>query len=296
MIRTGNTFRSIGVKNGSSSCSVRQRRLKPTSVKSLGNATAVEDGIDVVLSSGFLAFAAHCGFLQAVKDLGFKVKGVMGTSSGALTGSMFAAGYTPEEIALEFSRIPPIKRISMSKRPWNGLFTLDPVAERLQELIPARFEDLGIDFACGVVGVAGYELVDSGNLAEAVVASAAVPVLFHPVHIPGNVNGPHIDGGVATRVGLDEWRERCLKKKKTSRPAVVHVVGRSSPFSGSDGIDGRKDIALVCSPRSRESLWEMRHFEPQFEATYTAALPILQNFLSTPQDTIKTETVSKPKM
>lgn len=82
---------------------------------------------DLVLSSGFLAFANHCGFLQAgasaagehspqpaavprapahsisplppaVEDVGLPINGIMGTSAGALIGSMYAAGYSPREV------------------------------------------------------------------------------------------------------------------------------------------------------------------------------------------------------
>lgn len=104
-------------------------------------------GYDVVLSSGFLAFANHTGFLQAVEEVGprvgagageasrslgrverprrrastvarrprparpspprrpqagIPVSGVMGTSAGALAGSLYAAGYSPREV-----RAPP---------------------------------------------------------------------------------------------------------------------------------------------------------------------------------------------
>lgn len=51
-----------------------------------------------MLSSGFLAFAGHSGFLQAVEDSGVKVAGVMGTSAGALAGSLYCAGYTPRQV------------------------------------------------------------------------------------------------------------------------------------------------------------------------------------------------------
>ena len=61
---------------------------------------AQEHGYDIVLSSGFLAFAAHAGFLAAVEDVGIKVRGVMGTSSGAITGALYAAGYTPMQASL----------------------------------------------------------------------------------------------------------------------------------------------------------------------------------------------------
>ena len=88
---------------------------------------AAEVKYDLVLSSGFLAFANHCGFLAAgaphrlnrtaappqspspphplhpplsaaVEDVGLPVGGIMGTSAGALIGSMYAAGYKPLEV------------------------------------------------------------------------------------------------------------------------------------------------------------------------------------------------------
>jgi predicted acylesterase/phospholipase RssA len=54
---------------------------------------------DLVLSSGFLAFANHCGFLQAVDDVGLPVNGIMGTSAGALIGSLYAAGWSPRDVS-----------------------------------------------------------------------------------------------------------------------------------------------------------------------------------------------------
>lgn len=238
-------------------------------------------GVDIVLSSGFLAFGSHCGFLQAVKDVGLDVRGIMGTSSGALTGSLFAAGYSPEEIAREFSRLPPIERIQLSKKPWRGFFTLDPATRRLRELLPMTFEGLKLEFGVGVVSKNGYEIIDSGSLAEAVVASAAVPILFKPVSIPGNTNTPHIDGGIKTRVGLDAWRDRQIRKFGLGhvRPAAVHIVSRSSPFSGSDTIEftGSDEIAVVFSSKSKSSLWDISKFERQCDATYEKAMPILRN-------------------
>ena len=76
---------------------------------------------DLVLSSGFLAFANHSGFLQAVEESGqVKVKGVMGTSAGALTGSMYSAGYKPSDILRETTRDPPWKLLRPSWKFWEG--------------------------------------------------------------------------------------------------------------------------------------------------------------------------------
>ncbi len=243
--------------------------------------------VDVVLSSGFLAFGSHCGFLQAVLDANLEVAGIMGTSSGALVGSLFAAGLTPQEILDEFGSIAPIERIQLNKEPWRGVFNLSPATKRLRELVPEKFEDLAIQLAVGVVSSKDrtYELITSGSLPEAVVASAAVPVLFAPVNIPGQPATPHIDGGLRSRVGLEAWRGL----DRRHYPAAVHVVGRSSPFSGSSAVSsgeesdsdedgpprevGMNDVLIVHSRRSKSSLWNLdkarlrAHFEESYEAT-----------------------------
>jgi predicted acylesterase/phospholipase RssA len=62
------------------------------------NHAALLAGFDLVLSSGFLAFANHCGFLAAVDEVGLPVNAVMGTSAGALSGSLYCAGYSPVQV------------------------------------------------------------------------------------------------------------------------------------------------------------------------------------------------------
>lgn len=251
------------------------------------NSSLDVDGVDVVLSSGFLAFGSHCGFLQAVVDSNIKVRGIMGTSSGALTGALFATQkFTISEIAAEL-RKPPIKSIKPSGTPWKGLFSLDPATQRLRELLPADFADLELEFSCGVAGPNGrYECMNSGRLPEAVVASAAVPFLFTPVKIPGRGNQSHIDGGVVTRVGLDLWREQQITKygfdKDSPPPAVVHIVGRSSPFSGSDTVSegNSKDAIFVFSPKSRASLFQLKDFDIQFQAAYESTMHSIEKKFS----------------
>jgi len=273
--------------------------------------TASSRELDVVLSSGFLAFAAHAGFLSAVEEHsqrhGERVGGVMGTSAGALAGALFAAGYAPAELASVLRERPPLAYLSLNaSQLWTGVFTLDGAVARLRELLPATFEELPLRFACGVVDARGrHVLVHSGPLPEAVAASAAVPCLFRPVHIPGLTGGPcaclppHAlaascalaltpgtrtrcravaDGGKVDRVGLRPWRR--LGPQSTNR-VVCHVIERSSPFSGDDDVEraaaesvgDRSRLVLVRSPRSRQSLagLEAGTFERQFSAARSRA-------------------------
>jgi hypothetical protein len=236
-----------------------------------------------VLSSGFLAFANHCGFLQAVEDVGLPVNGIMGTSAGALIGSMYAAGYSPREIVAEFARYAPIERLRCHGRPWEGLLSMEPLIRELHSLLPPSFSGLQQDFACGVVAADGrHVLLDRGNLPAAVTASAAIPVVFHPVPVPDRPEGPFIDGGIKCRIGLDLWRQhRYGADAAAAAPAVVHLISRSSPFSGNDSTAGlvRQNAVVVKSPKSGVSFWSYGDYEAQFEAARQRALPVLRQLL-----------------
>jgi NTE family protein len=119
---------------------------------------------------------------------GLEIGGLMGTSAGALSGSLYAAGYSPERIAYELSRLPPVEYLQLSSQPWSsgGILNMNKVVERYRELLPPTFDGLKKDFAVGVYTKDGrYTVLDSGPLPEAVVASAAIPVLFEAVDVPG---------------------------------------------------------------------------------------------------------------
>ena len=81
----------------------------------------------------------------------------------------------------------PINLLRCSSQPWKGgVLSLSGVVKRLKQFLPARFEDLDRDFAVGVVSSEGkHMLIDKGPLAEAVAASAAIPLVFQGVELPG---------------------------------------------------------------------------------------------------------------
>ena len=221
--------------------------------------------VELILSSGFLAFAHHSAFLASVESSKFKVKGIMGTSSGALAGAMFAAGYNAKEIATELKRLPPIKLMKFSPHPTKGIMKLNPVAERLAELLPEKIEDLDIPFAAGVVDK-NYQflMVDKGPLVSAICASIAIPVVFQPVEIEGLDNGPFADGGLRDRVGFKDWIHSPHSRDEHLK--LVHIINKSTKLSGSDQIDTDLDnnIKVIESPRSGEFFFKLKYFDQQF--------------------------------
>ena len=51
------------------------------------------------MSGGAAKGIAHIGVLKALEENGIPIDYVIGTSMGAVVGSLYAAGYSPEEIA-----------------------------------------------------------------------------------------------------------------------------------------------------------------------------------------------------
>lgn len=126
--------------------------------------------LDIVLSSGLLAFARHAGFIEACSDLGIAPLRIVGTSSGSLAGSMLASGMSSREIYEELGRRPPIQLMSPSWRVHRGLFSLRSLIKHLRSILPRDFDSLSTPLAVGVFGTSGvYELITEGDLPEAVV-------------------------------------------------------------------------------------------------------------------------------
>jgi hypothetical protein len=174
------------------------------------------------------------------------------------------------QIARELSKCPPVSYLQMSSKPWEGgMLNMDRVINRYRELLPPTFEDLKTEFAVGVYTRDGqYKVIDSGPLPEAVVASAAIPVMFESVNVPGI--GACMDGGKHDRVGLRGWTERIRKRKRSTKPGqtLVHLISRSSPFSGSEAVEHDEKVLVCRSPKSGVSLVSLGNFEEHFQAAY----------------------------
>ncbi|MCB9781123.1 MAG: patatin-like phospholipase family protein [Alphaproteobacteria bacterium] len=213
--------------------------------------------MDLILSSGFLAFARQAGVLSAVEAAEaagrLSIDGVCGTSSGALAGSLWASGMSAAQVAAELAGQTPLSMVALHLQPWRGLFAMDRVIARLAEVLPPTFEDLPRPFAVGVIDRQGRpHLLRSGPLAPAVAASCAMPYVFRPVEIEGRL---WQDGGAKDRLGLDGWRAW-----RGQRPLLVHLV---SPTHGPAEEPPLHDVTLVRTPASGASFLSLGDFEGQ---------------------------------
>jgi hypothetical protein len=108
------------------------------------------------------------------------------------------------------------------------------------------------------------------------------------VLLPGVYSGLK-DGGVVDRIGLSAWRQRRRLQQQFGRrsarlpPCLVHVIERSSPFSGSDDTEaaGESAIHVVRCPKSGVNFFDLGDFERQFTDAHQRASSRLQSYRAT---------------
>jgi len=229
--------------------------------------------VDLVLSSGFLAFASHAGFLAAVEDAGVPVNGVCGTSSGALAGVGLAAGLGRDSLLELLFAKSPAHFLRPTLTPWRGFVSLRAVVSLLRDRVPATFEGLEMPFGVGVMNERGEaELVTSGPLPEAVAASMAIPRIFAPVDVAGRALA---DGGMVDRTGLGGWREH-----RREADVLLHLLestgGRYGGTAGEgDPGDAAPGVRVVRSPRSGANFFSLGDVRGRFEAARARTRAVL---------------------
>lgn len=160
--------------------------------------------VSLVLSGGGARGAIHLGVLQALNENNIKIDAISGSSMGAIIGALYCAGREPKEILTLMSSQ---KFASLFRLSWNkkGLLAMTRLRKTLKEFIPINnFESLRTPFYCCVsnLDTGNFEIIESGNLALAVTASASIPILFEPVEIN---NQHYVDGGLFNNLPVEPF-------------------------------------------------------------------------------------------
>lgn len=156
--------------------------------------------VALVLSGGGALGYAHIGVLQALDEAGIRPCFIAGTSMGAIVGAVYAQGYTGDELYdfVKERRLHNIFRnVNASMRHPNlGIGSYRRVRQLLNDAIPHdSFDQLSIPFLCVATNLNTNmpEVRSSGSqLADWVLASASIPVVFKPQLIDGVY---YCDGG-----------------------------------------------------------------------------------------------------
>jgi len=195
--------------------------------------------IGLVLSGGGAKGLAHIGVLKVIDSLGIKIDYIGGTSMGAIIGGLYASGYTGNQLDSIFKNVDtealiqdyvprssksfyekrndeiyaltlPFDRfkIGLPKALSKGMYNYNLLSRLTKHVAHVKdFNQLPIPYFCIATNVeTGKEVIlNGGILPQVMIASGAIPSLYNPIEIDGNLL---VDGGVVNNYPIEEIRRK----------------------------------------------------------------------------------------
>jgi NTE family protein len=188
--------------------------------------------LGLVLSGGGARGFAHLGVAKALAEKGILPDIISGVSAGAIAGAFLASGMNPDDI---FNLLiqQDFMKISTFKLSKQGFIRLDGLKHQIKLHIPYKnLEDLPTPLIVGACNLnkGRMEYFSIGPLAETVLASSSIPILFSPVKLGDQI---YVDGGVLDNLPIKPIRKLCEK--------VIAV--NISPIHDTDKLDNLLQIA-----------------------------------------------------
>ena len=245
--------------------------------------------VGLVLGGGGALGFAHIGVLQALEELQIPVDYIGGTSMGSIVAGMYASGMSPDEIERQFTSLnwwdvlkdrSPYPYLDYRRKlddrrfmgmefglkDWQVVFSpgmahgqkLNNVLENfcINSAGITDFDQLNIPYRAVATDLrSGTSIVlDSGNLAEVMRASMAVPGAFTPVRMGDMVL---VDGGILNNIpvevvkgmgadiiiAVDVGATSAAKSADSDFRSLGAVVGRT--YSLMQRPDQEKQLALA---------------------------------------------------
>ncbi len=223
--------------------------------------------IGLVLSGGGARGMVHIGVLKALEQHHIPIDLIVGTSIGSLIGGLYAAGYTPDEILAIAQKInwasiyqdkPPRTALFLGQKgeqdrylanlrfrngnpyipvaisPGQRMFlTLASLILQGRYHMRNNFDDLRVPFRAVATDLVSGKLVvlKKGNLAEAINASSAIPLLFVPVDYDSMLL---VDGGMLANLPVEVARKEGCD--------IVIAIDVTSPLRKKDEINAPWEI------------------------------------------------------
>lgn len=151
--------------------------------------------IGLVLSGGGARGAAHIGVIKALEEQNIEITHVAGTSSGAVVGALYAAGYTWAE-TLQFFKSLPIFHYRRYAHRKPGFIDSLKFEKDFKKYFPTdSFEDLQRELFITATNLndGTLKIFNSGEIIKPLLASASLPGVFTPVYINKDL---YVDGGI----------------------------------------------------------------------------------------------------
>lgn len=153
--------------------------------------------VALALGSGGARGYAHIGVIEELRDRGYEIVTVSGSSMGALVGGLHCAGKLDEFVdwASSLTQLDLVKLmdVSLSK---SGVIGAERVVARVREILgEVTIEELATPFTAVATDLTAGRSVwyQRGSLVDAIRASIAIPGVISPHSYQGRILG---DGGI----------------------------------------------------------------------------------------------------
>ena len=215
----------------------------------------------VAFGGGGARGLAHIHVIEALDDLGIRPVAISGSSIGAIMGAGMAAGMSGRDVRQHADSVLA-DRAEAATRMWRarpgsfaemvaggiriGQFNVERILRAfLPAAIPDRFEGLQIPLLVTATDFYrhGETVLESGDLYQALAASAAIPALFRPVVHDGRIL---VDGGISNPVPFD------LLEGKADIVVAIDVVG--APVGEPHGRPNALDLMFGASQIMMQSI------------------------------------------
>ena len=158
--------------------------------------------IGLVLSGGGVRGMAHIGLIRALQEFGISANVVSGSSVGALVGALYANGNSVEEM-LSFFKETPLFKYNFFTILKPGFLDTDRYFSIFKGYFPEdNFEALERKLSVVATNLqkGEQEFFNKGQLIRPLLASAALPPVFSPVDLNGQL---YADGGIMNNFPLE---------------------------------------------------------------------------------------------
>lgn len=237
----------------------------------------------LVLGGGGAYGVIQAAYMHAAHEQGFRPRLVVGTSVGSLNGAWLSLHPDhPDELLRIWIGLDQMRLVRLN--PWRLATRLvrNPMSLTTNNIVPEltanhigdkRFEDTRIEFAVVATNLSrgAKHVFRSGWLGQAILASTAIPAVFEPVEIDGElfVDGcltASVDLGTAAAMGASEILAVDLTPPPgNSRPKTVYGVLKQSfailSHATTDAMEAniatQMPVRVVRPDLSRHSPWRL---------------------------------------
>lgn len=209
--------------------------------------------VGLALGGGAARCLAQIGVLEVLEKEGIHIAAVAGTSAGSIIGALFTSGLVNLDELKKIAstmRWRDMVKANFSKR---GLISSEKIYRFMYKHIgDTHFEDLKVPLAVVASNLrTGDKVVlTKGPVARAVQASCALPVIFTPMDLHGDLL---VDGGATSQLPVLSVKENL----KTPFVIAVDVNGNAMSTSR---LDNMFQIAIhfVSLFARKNAQWERR--------------------------------------